>query len=39
MLDNSDPEQRGRRAEYRRQMEERRQQLGAGGGGVGRPGR
>jgi hypothetical protein len=33
MLDNSDPEQRGRRAEYRRQLEERRQQLGGGTGG------
>ena len=39
MLDNSDPEQRGRRAEYRRQMDERRQQLGVGSGGFGRHGR
>ncbi len=36
MLDNSDPEQRGRRAEYRRQMDERRQQTGGGTGGRGR---
>lgn len=37
MLDNSDPEQRGRRAEYRRQLDERRQQMGMGTGGFGRP--
>ena len=36
MLDNSDPEQRGRRAEYRRQMDERRQQTGGGTSGRGR---
>ena len=36
MLDNSDPEQRGRRAEYRRQMDERRRQTGGGTGGRGR---
>lgn len=38
MLDNSDPEQRARITEYRRQMEERRQLMGGGAGG-GRGGR
>ncbi len=38
-LDQTDPEQRSRRAEYRRQMDERRQQMGFTGGGGPRGGR